>query len=551
MTEKDKKTAKLTTKSHQAHPLVRFNYMPRVIGFSLHGLILTSIFYESRNVLLWSAIFLMVFAWPHIAYLHGKYSRDPIKAEYRNLYFEAFLCGLWMNLVSFQLWPSTVFLIGAVINLLATRGLILFRNALFFLISGGLFTGLFNGFHYIPESSQATAYACIFFIAIYTSIVAFLSFKTSRKLSVSKQGTEAILRSVQSGVLVIDVETHKIIEVNPAAARMFGVAAYEIIGHVCHQFICPAEEGACPITDKKQRLDNSERVLLNKDGDEIPILKTVVPFILEGRECLLESFIDISERKQMEEKLRRLARAVEQSIDGIAVADMDGNIEFVNSAWAQMHGYKTEELTGKHLKIFHTTEQFHTDVNTFNDQVMKNGSHQGEVGHVRKDGSVFPTWMTTTLLKDEENRPIGLLGIARDITDRKQAEAELRTTLEKVESVNVHLEKQTALAKEMAEKAEAANVAKSQFLANMSHEIRTPMNAVVGMAHLLTDTELSGEKQRFSEIFQQSADSLLNVINDILDYSKIEAGKLDLEIIEFDLIQLLEEINGMMGIEAR
>ena len=549
--QKDKSKSILNKRTRPVYPLVRFNYMPRIIAFILHGIILITIFYASRSIFLWSIIFLQVIVWPHIAYLHGKYSRNPRAAEYRNLYFETFLCGVWMNVVSFQLWPSTVFLIGAVMDLLATRGWGLFKNALLFWVMGILVAGAFNGFDYIPESSIATAYACIFFIVIYTSIVAVLSFKTSKKLSVSKQRTETIFNSVQSGVLVIDVESHKIIEVNPAAAKMIGVAGEKIVGHVCHRFICPAQKCACPITDLQQREDSSERVLLNKDGKEIPILKTVIPFILEGRECLLESFIDISERKQMEEELRRLARAVEQSSEGIAVADMDGNIEFVNSAWAQMHGYRPDEVLGKHLKIFHTTEQLLTDVNPFNDLVMKNGSHQAEVGHARKDGSTFPTRMTATLLKDDDGNPIGLLGIVRDITERKQAESALKITLEKVESVNVHLEQQTALANEMAEKAEAANIAKSRFLANMSHEIRTPMNAVVGMSHLLADTELSDEQKHFVKIIQQSADSLLNIINDILDFSKIEAGKLDLELIDFDLIQLLKEINGMMEIEAR
>ena len=645
-----KKTKKRKTPSRaekrRDDALLRFNYMPRVIGFILHGIILTTIFYDSRSIILWSAIFFQIIVWPHMAYLLGKHRRNSRKAEYRNLYVEAFLCGVWMNLVSFQLWPSTALFLGVATNLLATRGLIFFRNALFLLGMGILIAGSFNGFHYIPQSSLTTIYACIGFIAIYTSIVAFLSFKTSKKLSESKQQIEAILNSIQSGVLVIDVKTHEIIDANLSAASMIGVDREDLVGQICHRFICPAKQGACPITDKGQQRDNTEHVMLNKNGDEVPILKTVIPFTLKGRECLLESFVDITEHKQMEEDLRRLARAVEQSIDGIAVADMDGNIQFVNSAWAKMHGYKAEELLGRHLKIFHTEAQLHADVRSFNKQVNKIGSYHGEVDHVRKDGCSFPTFMTTTPLRDEKGSPIGLLGIARDITVQKQAENELQNTLaetervnrlmqgretrlrelkeevnelskelgrrpvyakikeegsfkiiedamqkqnepleqqiqdrfseidearknalsiaedeeaakqasqkarEEIEIVNAHLEKKTALAKKMALEAEAANIAKSEFLANMSHEIRTPMNVVMGMSHILGDTELTDDQQHYVKTIQKSADSLLTIINDILDLSKIEAGKLDMEVINFDLTSMFDELNSILSINA-
>lgn len=238
----------------------------------------------------------------------------------------------------------------------------------------------------------------------------------------SKLRSEIILHSMQSGMTLIDAESHKIIEANPAAAAMFGaVDREEIIGHVCHQFICPTEQGACPITDKGQQMDNSERVLLNKNGDKIPILKTVTRITLEGRECLLESFVDIS--------------------------------------------------------------------------------------------------------------------------DRKRAEKELTTKIKELEESKQELER----AKELAEE---ASVAKGQFLANMSHEIRTPMNGVIGMTALMLDTELTDEQREYAENVNKSAESLLMVINDILDHSKIEAGKLDLETIDFNLRATVEGVTDVLALTA-
>jgi PAS domain S-box-containing protein len=131
------------------------------------------------------------------------------------------------------------------------------------------------------------------------------------------------------------------------------------------------------------------------------------------------------EHKPAAKAMLRLEKAVGQSIDGIAMADPEGNIQFVNAAWAQMHGYTPEELIGRHLSIFHTGEQMHEEVIPFNQRMMEVGANQGEIGHVRGDATTFPTWMSSTLIKDEEENIIGLLGIARDITDQKNAEKKM------------------------------------------------------------------------------------------------------------------------------
>ncbi len=122
-------------------------------------------------------------------------------------------------------------------------------------------------------------------------------------------------------------------------------------------------------------------------------------------------------------QLERLTMAVEQAIDGIAVADLDGYIQFVNAAWAQMHGYTPDELIGKHLSTFHSLEQLKEEVEPFNKKVLEQGNNQGEVGHVRRDGTPFPTWMAVALLR-QGGKPIGLVATARDISERRAAELE-------------------------------------------------------------------------------------------------------------------------------
>ncbi|MCX5637213.1 MAG: PAS domain S-box protein [Planctomycetota bacterium] len=137
--------------------------------------------------------------------------------------------------------------------------------------------------------------------------------KAQEALKESEQRLSIVLNSILTGVIVIDAETHKIIDANPLAAKLIGLPKEEIVGKVCHEFICPAEKGRCPISDLGQVVDQSERVLISGDGKEIPILKTVTPTRWQGRQYFVESFLDISERKQAEERQAQLLKELESA----------------------------------------------------------------------------------------------------------------------------------------------------------------------------------------------------------------------------------------------
>jgi PAS domain S-box-containing protein len=147
----------------------------------------------------------------------------------------------------------------------------------------------------------------------------------------------------------------------------------------------------------------------------------------------------------------------------------------------------------------------------------------------RSDGSTF--WVETikTALRDADGRIVGTVGIARDLTERRQAERE----------------------REARQLAEAANRAKSEFLANMSHEIRTPMNAIIGMSRLALGSGLNARQYNHVNIVHRSARMLLRIINDVLDFSKIEAGKLQMETVDFDLDEVMGDLANMSALQAR
>lgn len=125
---------------------------------------------------------------------------------------------------------------------------------------------------------------------------------------------KVVLDTIQAGIVVIDPKNHTIVGVNAAAGKMFGAPRGQILGSVCHEYICPAEKGQCPITDLKQDLDNAERELLTANGRRVPILKTVVSVTLAGQEHLLESFLDITERKRAEEERERLIGELQEAL---------------------------------------------------------------------------------------------------------------------------------------------------------------------------------------------------------------------------------------------
>ena len=131
--------------------------------------------------------------------------------------------------------------------------------------------------------------------------------RTGEVLSDSEAYLKAIMAAIPAGVMIIDPERHRIVDMNKTAYSLIGGPKKSIIGKECHQHVCPAEKGKCPITDLHQVIDNSERVLIDATGRKIPIIKTVVPVTFRNRKFLIETFIDISERKRIDEELKRLA----------------------------------------------------------------------------------------------------------------------------------------------------------------------------------------------------------------------------------------------------
>ncbi|MEM7356540.1 MAG: response regulator [Acidobacteriota bacterium] len=218
--------------------------------------------------------------------------------------------------------------------------------------------------------------------------------------------------------------------------------------------------------------------------DELDALRLQLEEMVEDRTAELSAANDrlqsqIAERELAQEAMRMLERAVEQSIDGILVADLEGGTLFVNEAWGRMHGRETFALLSSRIDLFHSAEQMENEVLPALAEVKSSGSWAGEVDHQRRDGSVFPTWMSITLLRDPVGEPVGFVAVARDITDRQRASEEKL----KIESRLQETEKLTSLA---------------DLAGGIAHDYNNLLTGVLGNASLalkeLPTESLAGEK---------------------------------------------------------
>jgi PAS domain S-box-containing protein len=218
----------------------------------------------------------------------------------------------------------------------------------------------------------------------------------------------------------------------------------------------------------------------------------------------------------------------DKSIDGVAIADPEtGKFFYANAAWLNMVGYTEAELKNLSIQDIHPPEKFREIKEAIRQFEQGYLDSLAEIEVIRKDGTRL--WASISAFNIEIDGARQVVGIFRDMTERKQKEEELREAMKT---------------------AEDASKAKSDFLANMSHEIRTPMNGVLGMLEVLMDTDLDDEQRQLMSIAYNSAQGLLSIINDVLDISKIEAGKFELSLDVFDLRELIEQIYSMLSLEA-
>jgi two-component system, sensor histidine kinase and response regulator len=323
-----------------------------------------------------------------------------------------------------------------------------------------------------------------------------------------------------------------IIQANDNYLRAFGYTHAEVDGKAHSIFLSEEEQRGAGYKEfwdnlRAGKFQSGEFKRIGKDGREVWIAASYNPILDKNGVVtkIVKFATDVTTRKQAEEELREKANLLDLSHDTIMMRDLSGEILFWNKGAEEMYGYSKEQALGSNSHTLLGTI-FPKPLADIEAEFLEKDRWEGELEHTLQDGTRIVVASRWVLQRDGDGVPIEVMESNNDITERRQAEEASRKA--KIE-------------------AEVANQAKSEFLANMSHEIRTPVNAITGMAHLALRANPDMRQRTYLTKIDIAARRLLGIMNDILDVSKIEAGKLTLERITFSLDEVLKNVRDIVG----
>jgi two-component system sensor histidine kinase/response regulator len=365
-----------------------------------------------------------------------------------------------------------------------------------------------------------------------------------------------VLAALGEGVFGVDREG-RCTFVNPAAVSMVGLPESEVLGQDTHTLFhhsdCngqPYPRAECPVhqTTQDGRIRHVEDWFTRKDGSCFPVELIVTPLEDNGELAgAVVALQDISERKEVEVQIRKLSLAVEQSPESIVITDTEANIEYVNDAFLAISGYNRDEVLGRNPNVLNSGRTPPERYQELWAALAEGRAWKGEFSNRRKDGSEYVEFAMISPIRQPDGRITHYLAIKEDITEKKRIGEELGRHRHHLEELVAERTSQLAEARE---RAESANSAKSTFLANMSHEIRTPMNAIVGFTNLLRRTGTTPKQVDLLVKIDAASRHLLAIVNDILDLSKIEAGRIELEQTDFHLEAVMDSVRSLISEQA-
>lgn len=381
--------------------------------------------------------------------------------------------------------------------------------------------------------------------------------QAERELRQEHDRNQRYLDTVQT--LMVSLDRHgRVTMINRRGCELLGYREDELLGRRWFKTCLPQPQGEETVYPVFQQIMNGdlpasehfENQVLCRDGSQRLIAwHNSYHLDDEGRIIgTLSSGEDITERREVQEKIHKLSLAVEQSPESIVITNLDNNIEYVNEAFVRNTGYTPAEVIGRNPRFLQSGKTPPETYAAMWDALRHGRTWKGEFHNKRKDGSEYIEFAITTPIRQPEGDITHYMAIKEDITEKKRLGEELDRHRHHLEEL---VKTRTTQLAEARERADIANMAKSAFLANMSHEIRTPMNAIVGLTHLLQrDNHDPGQQDKLAKI-TGAADHLLAIINDVLDLSKIEAGRLQLEQTDFSLDAVFDHVRSLIAEEAR
>jgi PAS domain S-box-containing protein len=370
---------------------------------------------------------------------------------------------------------------------------------------------------------------------VYTDITEKLNF--DKKLAAQKEFYEEVLDNIPADIAVFDNQHHYLF-VNPKGIND-PVLRKWLIGKKDEDYVQFRNKHLSLVTERRKLFDEVmktkvlkswEEELKQPDGSSKYILRHMYPVLNNADQVkiIIGYGVDITYSKniliQKEESEGKYKDVVENSLALITTHDLEGKLLSANPIVGKTYGYTNEEFIGHSISEFMPKEDSHLFSENYLINIKKEKKLSGIFRIISKNGEIIYT-LYNNFLKEEKGKAPYVIGFAVDISDRIKAEAELK--------------KAQKITEEVAQ-------SKQKFLAHMSHEIRTPMNAIMGMTNQLSKSLLNKEQNNYINIIKNASSNLLNIINEILDLSKIEAGKLSLEVIGFEPKTVIGQVMQVM-----
>lgn len=335
-------------------------------------------------------------------------------------------------------------------------------------------------------------------------------------------------------------------KVNPAWKRTLGYDVLQVLGHNLLNFVHPDEQDLIVnqlgmLAEQPGQYRTFEHRFVHADGSDRWLSWNA--FQNEADQMVYFVARDVTERKRMDTQFRLLNKAVEASNSAITIADVlqpDEPLVYVNPAFEQITGYTSEEILGQNCRFLQREDRDQPGIQEIREALRTGEPCTVTLRNYRKDGTLFWNELRLTPMHDATGTISHFVGVATDITERIEAEQRIKSQNEALLRTN------RALA-EARKQAEAATRLKSEFLATMSHELRTPMNAIIGYTEIMLAGmagEMDEEQTEYLNRVLTNAEHLLSLINDVLDLSKIEAGRVDLVRKPYHVGELLAEITA-------
>ena len=263
--------------------------------------------------------------------------------------------------------------------------------------------------------------------------------KLQEALAENEEYLTTLLATIQVGILVIDAETNRIFDANPAALAMIGASREVLIEKNCHEIICPVDADSCPPPGADGTTANAEYVLVTCDGRKIPIIMHVVPVTLQRKTCLIETFIDNSVRKQIEQQLResegKYRALTENTPDILFSTDLNGTVTYV-SPQINQYGFLADEITGHPIfGLLHPGDRVEVEEN-FARELSEGAQFSATFRMADKWGNIHWFEDKSYLQLDEFGRQKEVLGMLRDITERRNAEDAIELANKKLNLMN-------------------------------------------------------------------------------------------------------------------